>query len=347
MTHAPSAAPAAPTLPPPVQLFGLFHGMRIGQAVYALARLGVADLLTDGPRPVEELAAAVGADPGALQRVLRCAAAVGVFAAEPDGSYALTPMGALLRQGTADSLRDLALLHGELFWAPFGAILDAVRTGRPVADHVFGAPFFAHLEDDPEAEGVFDRAMTQLSTALNGWLLSGIEVGRFRRIADVGGGRGHFLAELLARNPDATGVLLDREPVIEGAGDLLAERGLADRVEARAHDFFEALPVDDCDAYVCKAVLLNWSDDEAVAILRRIRDAIGDDRTARLLVIEQVLGPPNTPDPSAYVDLDMLVVLGGRQRTAEEWRDLVRRAGFACVTDPIPGQWNVIECEPR
>lgn len=347
MSTTTTAPPEAPRLPPPVQLFGLFHGMRIGQAVYALAALGVADFVVDGPYTVAELADKVGADAQALQRVLRAAAAAGVFALEPDGTVAMTPMARLLVRDADDSLRDLALLHGDLFWEPFGAIVDSVRSGRPAAEAVFGTSFFRHLEQHPERAAVFDRAMTQLSGALNGWLLHSLDVSRFQRIADVGGGRGHFLAELLARNPAAEGVLLDRAPVIAGARELLAERGLAERVAAVPHDFFEALPVSDCDAYVLKAVLLNWSDDDAVRILRRVRDAIGERRDARLLVIEQVLAAPNTPDPSAYVDLDMLLVLGGRQRTAQEWRDLVEAGGFTVVTDPVPGQWNTIECAPR
>src|SRR5690606_163261 len=230
MSTTTTAPPEAPRLPPPVQMLGVFHGMRIGQAVYALAALGVADVVAERPCTVPEVAQRVGADADALARVLRAAAAAGVFALQPDGTVALTPLARLLVRDADDSLRDLALLHGELFWEPYGAIVDSVRSGRPAAEAALGTSFFRHLEQQPEQAAIFDRAMTQLSGAVNSLLLHTLDVSRHRRIADVAGGRGHPLAELLARNPAADGVLPDLAPVGDAASDRLAERGRRHRV---------------------------------------------------------------------------------------------------------------------
>lgn len=333
-------------LPPRNQLVFLTHGKRISQVLYVVAKLAVADHLVGGPRTVPELARATDTDPAALRQILRCSAAVGVFAQQPDGRFALTPMAQALRSDLPDSLRDLVILNGEdLTWRPYGEILHSVRTGRPAFEQVFGMRLFDYLHAHPDAETLFDRSMTQLSQLTANRLLEQFDFGSFRRIADVGGGRGYFLAEVLRRNPATYGLLFDRPTVIAEAARLLTELGVSDRVTLEAGDFFEHVPAG-YDAYLLKTVLLDWNDSQGEIILRRIREAIGGHADARLLILDQVLAAANTFDVGKLVDIDMLVLLGGRQRGLEEYEQLVKAAGFEIVNNPTPGQWTVLECRP-
>lgn len=331
---------------PSDQLLFLTNGKRIAQVVYVLAKLGVADHLVDGPQTVRELATATESDSAALYQVLRCAAAVGVFAEQPDGRFALTPMAQALRSDLPGSLRDLVLLNGDqITWRPYGDIAYSVRTGQCAFDQAFGMGLFEYLEAHPDTETLFDRSMTQLSQLTTNRLLAQFDFGSFRCIADVGGGHGSFLAEVLRRNPATSGLLFDRPAVIAEAERLLTELGVADRVTLASGDFFEGIPAG-YDAYLLKTVLLDWSDAEAEAILCRIREAIGDRTDSRLLVLERVLAAANAFDVGKLVDIDMLVLLGGRQRGLEEHRQLVEAAGFELVSNPTPGQWAVLECRP-
>ncbi|GAA2411507.1 methyltransferase [Actinomadura vinacea] len=329
-----------------LRLQSLLDGMRVAKVVQVLAELQVADALADGPRPVAEIAAEVGADPDALYRVLRCAASFGVFTERDDRRFGLTPMAELLRTGTADSHRDLfRMAAGDLWWRPYGDLLETVRTGRPAAERVFGMPFYDHLRADPAAADLFDRAMTQVSKGQAKAILSRRSFDRFRRIADIGGGHGYFLAQVLNSSPGSAGVLLDLPDVVAGAPPVLEKHGVADRVRVLSGSFFDELPKG-CDAYLLKAVLINWPDDRAEQILRRVRQAIGDDPHARLLVVEPVVPPGDVRDYSKATDIDMLAIIGGRQRTVAEWRRLLRAGGFDLVSQPVPGRREVLECRP-
>jgi multifunctional cyclase/dehydratase/O-methyltransferase len=176
--------------------------------------------------------------------------------------------------------------------------------------------------------------------------LDAVRPERFRRIADIGGGHGHFLAAALRRAPDASGLLFDRPAVIPRADRTLAEEGVIDRVTRVAGDFFTHPLPDGCDAYVLKAVLHGLPDDRAERLLRAVRTAIGDRDGARLFVVEQVVAEGNAWDHAKFLDLDMLVLFGGRERRLDEWRPLLARCGFELVNRPGEGHWAVLECRP-
>ncbi|RFU83827.1 O-methyltransferase [Streptomyces triticagri] len=334
------------SLPPHVRLLLLTDGKRISRVLHVLAELGVADELAEGPRTVTDIAERTGSHADALGRVLRVAAAFGVFEEREDGQYALTELSEALRSDVPGSQRDMVLYNGtEMLWRSYGSLLHTVRTGEPAFEETYGHGFFAHLEEHPESGALFDRAMTGMSRATARMLLDGYDFGLYSRVADVGGGRGLFLAELLARHPETRGTLIDRPAVVDEAPELLREAGVADRVEIVAGDFFEELPTGH-DAYLLKAVLHDWDDRRAALILARIREALQGSPDGRLLICEFLVGPANQWDRGKLLDLDMLVRFGGRERDADQWRALLAGAGFELVNDPVPGRWAVLECRP-
>lgn len=299
----------------------LTDGYLVTQLLYVAAALGVADVLADGPAEAGELAAKVGARPEPLHRVLRGLAAEGVLDERADGRFALTPVGALLVDGTPGSLRGTVLARGRLYYAALGALLDAVREDgpglapAPPFELVHGESFFAHLAARPELSAAFRASMAARSSREADAVVATYDFGRFRRLVDVGGGPGVLLRAILAATPGLAGLLFDRPEVVADA-----------TLPAVGGDFFTAVP-DGADAYLLSRVLHDWADPDAVAILRSCRRAMA--RSATLLLVEAVLPERAADDPEAIrMDLHMLALLRGRERTAAEFATLLAEAGF-------------------
>ncbi len=307
------------------KLLGILSGSWVAQCCYAVAKLGVPDLLADGPRTVDDLAARCGADPGALARLLRGMASIGLFSRTAPGTYALTSVTSYLRSDVPDSLRPMAVLDGEEVFRSFADIMHTVRTGAPAFDVVYGQPFYEYLNGNQATAATFAEAMNanRVTSALAACDLSGTGT-----LVDVGGGSGGLLAEVLAAHPAMRGVLLELPESVRQAGKRLADAGLAGRVELVEGSFFDAVPPGG-DTYVLARVLHNWTDEKALLILRRVRAAMAPG--ARLVVFEQLV-PDEDSDPDAasgMVDLLMLVLLEGHDRTEEHYRGLLTEAGFA------------------
>lgn len=324
-------APERPGTAERAALFSVLTGGWIAQALYAVARLGIPDLLADGPRTVEELAGAAGADSRALHRTLRVLAAEGLLREDPPRTYALTPVTRLLCGGQARSSLPTAVMFGEEVHRSFGEILHTLRTGRPAFDRLAGTPFYDYLGKHPQAAATFHAAMgsAAVPAALARCDLRG--VGSF---VDVGGGEGALLARVLTRHRQARGVLVDLPQPLGPARERLAQAGVADRVEFVAGSFFDAGVVPcGADVYALSRVLHNWDDREAAAVLARVREAVPPH--GRLLVFEYLedAGPARGGDPletqAMLIDLLMLVMLDGRDRTREEYTALLESAGFA------------------
>jgi hypothetical protein len=318
-------------LPPEVELLSHITGLWRSRAVYVAAKLGVADVLGDGPRPVAEIAAAVGAHPGALHRLLRALASLGVFA-ERGGRWELTPMAEALRSDRPGSLRAMALAVGGLPYRAWGEALHSVQTGRPAFDHVHGVGFFDHLAGDPESARVFDEAMNAQSSLSHAAIVGSYDFSGFGRIVDVGGGQGVLLERILRANPKASGVVFDQAHVVAEGRARLAGSDLEGRIEFVAGSFFDGVPAGG-DAYLLGMVIHDWDDAEAIRILGACRRAMG--AGAKLLLSELVIPPGNAPFFGKLLDLDMLVSFGGRERTADEYRALFKDAGFA-LTRIVP-----------
>jgi multifunctional cyclase/dehydratase/O-methyltransferase len=332
-------------LPPAQRVLALFTAKWLIGAIRPLLQLNVPDLLADGPRTVEDLAVATGAVADPLYRVLRGAAAAGVFEERPDGTFALTPYSESLRSGP-EGFRDMFLFASDpMMWRPYEDGVHSVRTDTATFDRVFGMSFFDYVKANPASGAVFDRAMNQNRYPMTEEIIGGYDFGRFRRIADVGGGQGQFLADVLRRHPGLTGLLCDQEHVVADAKSIFEAAGVGSRATIVPTDFFTAIP-SGCDAYLIKHALHNWDDERAETILRRVREAIGTDADARLLVIDMVLTGPGGWDIGKLIDLEMLYILGGRERSVAEWSRLLHRAGFTLANDPRPGNLAILECAP-
>lgn len=304
----------------------LLAGAWIAQAVFVSAKLGVADLLRDGPRGAEELAAASGAHPGALGRVLRALSSIGVFEARADGRFALNRLASPLRSDVPGSLHAYALMNGgHLVWRSLGEIEHSVRTGRSAFEHVFGAPLFDWFAAHPGQRRIGAEALRAASAADDAAILAVYDFPAEGVVADIGGGQGSLLATILAAKPGLRGVLLDTPQVVGLAGPRMAAAGLDARCSLVAGDFFAEVP-GGADICILKKVLHDWDDDPALAILRNCRAAMR--AGSRLVVAETVIPDGNAASDAQWLDLLMLVYAGGRERSAGEHAALLAAAGF-------------------
>jgi hypothetical protein len=295
----------------------------ISRALYVATRLGVADLLADGPKSPGALAAQAGADAAALQRVLRALASLGVFVEDAKGRFRNTDTSGLLRTRTPVSLRAFVLMLGEAeSWRAWGEMLYSVRTGRSAFEHVFRAPVFQYMAEHPEAGQLFDEAMTSRSADEDDAILSAYEFAPISAIIDIGGGRGALLSAILGKYPRIEGTLFDLPHVIARA------REAAARYRLLAGDFFTDSIPSGSDAYILKKVVHDWDDDRAGAILRNCSRAMRDNPGSRLLLIEPVIPTGNERSFAKLLDLFMLVWPGGRERTAKEHQALLASAGL-------------------
>jgi SAM-dependent methyltransferase len=299
----------------------MLAGGWIAQSLYLAAKLGIADRLDGEPRTSGELAAEANVDPGALERLLRALAAVGVLELHEDGRIGLTPLGRTLRTGEPGSLAALAIWNGEVSPRVWDHALYALETGRPAAGRALGMPMFEYLRSNPELGAVFGQAMAGLSHQLAAAIVEAYDFASAETVVDVGGGTGTLLAAILRASPETEGVLLDEASVIEAAAAELP----AERCRLVAGDFFESVP-EGGDVYVLSSILHDWDDDRAEAILRSCRRAIPPH--GRLLVVECVLGVDTGPGFADLLDLQMLMVTGGRERTEAEYATLLERGGF-------------------
>jgi ubiquinone/menaquinone biosynthesis C-methylase UbiE len=317
---------AAPAHAEPwVHLQRLIVGYRLTQALGVVARLGIADLLQESARSNDDLARACGADSDALYRVLRLLASEGVFVEVEPRRFALTPAAALLRSAAPGSMRARALIEAGEWSMAWAELPYCVATGQPSFARVFGAPPFEYYGWHPQAAALFDATMASMTTHTAAAVAAAYDFSQMRTVVDVGGGRGALLASILRRNPGVRGILFDRPGVLEGAATALAEAGVADRCELAAGDFFAAVPANG-DAYLLKFILDDWNDADGERILRTIRRSMP--AHGRVLVVEMPILPGNDPFYGKWTDVNMLVMLGGRERTQGEYAALLERAGL-------------------
>jgi hypothetical protein len=331
---------ASPMTDPNSHVRRLIMGGVVAQAIAAVVELGVIDrLAVGGPADPAELAAAVGVDADALHRFLRALAAEGLFTQDGD-RFGLTEAGELLRTEAPGSLRYFSrLMTGEAYQVWEQASLS-LRTGAAAFDAVFGKPLFEWLADHPQRSAEFNEAQAELARLR---LLPLLDRHWAGTVVDVGGGNGQLLATLLTRHDQLSGVLLDRPEVVVQAKPVLDDAGVLDRCQLVGGDFFTEVP-EHGDVYVLAQILHDWDDGQATQILRGCRAAMRPGTT--LLILEQVVPDGGGPHPAKLLDLHMLVLLGGRERTEGQWRQLLTDAGFATARITQGPRSALIEATP-
>ena len=337
--------PATPQVPPHTQVIQLATAYWVSRAVYAVAQLGIADLLKDQPRDANDLAAATGTYAPALHRVLRSLASVGLFKTDEQGRFSLTPLGATLQSDAPDAARSTVIyLAGDWWWAAWGETLHAVRTGGTGLEKALGLSAYEYLAQHPDQATHFNAAMIGFHGDEPAAIVEAYDFSTARTVVDVGGGSGNLLGTILLANPSLRGVLLDRPQVVSEAEHNLWVAGVAGRCHVVGGDFLEAVP-DGGDLYIVSHCIHNWSEEDCLKILASCRRAMTED--GRLLIVEAVVRPGDEPDPAKILDLAMLLIPGGQERTEEEYRTLLEKAGFR-LTRVVPTRTSasIVEAVP-
>ena len=299
----------------------------MSRCVYAVAELGIADLLADGQVSSAELATATDTHEPSLYRVLRALAALGVFEEHEDRRFSLTVIGERLRTGAPAGMRSWAVFVEALGGVrPFGHILETIKTGRSGLEIEFGTDVFDFVAQNPDAAAIFDTAMSERTAAYAPSVADAYDFSDIRTIVDVGGGKGTLLVEILRRHPHLSGLLFEIPTVAARADAVLDATDISDRCEVLAGDFFERVP-ENADCYVLANVIHDWSDTRAVEILRNCRQAISS--AGRVLIVERLIPEDmSDPVPTLLSDINMLVLTGGQERTNAEYDKLLNEAGL-------------------
>ena len=337
-----SATPTAT----PLQLLDMTNGLVTHQALYAAAKLGVADLLKDGARTSSDLARQLNVNESALYRILRLLASQSVFEETSPRTFANNGLSHFLCTGVPGSVRSILIFKGsEFLFGPFAEILYSIETGLPARAKLFGMEAFEYLKTDPETARLFDDAMTGMSALVGPVVAAAYDFGKWESLMDVGGGNGNLLAAILQAHTELRGVLADLPDTIQRARDRGFLGGeLASRSAMQPCDFFDEVPPG-CRAYVMKHVIHDWDDERAHNILANCRRAVP--KNGALLLVEWALTEGNAPSAGKFADVVMMLMTGGKERTGEEYRQLLGQAGFCLnqVISTVSGL-NVIEALP-
>lgn len=311
-------------LPPNAQMYFLCQGAVVQSALAVVAELGIADLLTEGPQSADRLAELTHSHAQALRRVLRLLGSVGVFSEVESNRFALTPLSECLLSNGAESMRSWVKMVGQRIWMRTWAEASyTVRTGEPALAHTMGAEIFDYFAAHPEEGDIFNEAMDEFGRRVAAAVVQAYDFSGIGTIADIGGGHGTLIAAILQANPQMKGILFDMPRVVAGAGRFIHSE-LASRCEIRGGDFFQSVPA--ADTHILRWVIHDWDHDRALTVLRNCR-AVMKQRD-RLLLVEAVVPPGEEPHASKVLDFVMLVAMGGQERTAAEYGDLLREAGF-------------------
>jgi predicted transcriptional regulator len=317
-----------------MQVVQLATSYWLSRCLQAVAEIGVADVLTEEPHSAADLARAVGANPDSLDRVLRLLSSQGIFAFR-NGRYSHTPLSRALRDDHPHSLRSYVRFVGSpLFWDSYAEMEHVIRTGETGVSKIEPRGVFAYMNDHPELMEMFNGAMRGKAESAIGPVLAAYDFSVFGSVADVGGGLGHLLKAILKTAPNTQGVLFDQPHVI-------AQVSPTERLELRSGDFFRG-PLPQCDCYILMEVLHDWTDDQCIDILRQVRAASAND--AKLLVVETVLPQDNRPHFAHHLDINMMVLTGGRERTPDQLSRLFSDSGFRLSrVIPTRGAYSIVE----
>ncbi len=323
----------------------IISGFWVSRAVFIIAKLGIPDLLQTGDKTAEELASATDTHAPSLFRVLRALASVGVVTSDDNNRFGQTPLTETLVTNIPGSLRWFTISElGQEHYPAWGNLMYSVKTGGIAFDDFFKKDVWAYFKDNPEDAAVFNDSMSGMTAALNESLRSRYDFSGFNKVVDVGGGHGGLITEILKSNDHLQGILFDSPVVIEGAKEKLAAAGIADRCEAVSGDFFQAVP-EGGDVYVMKWIIHDWEDAKSITILKNCRKQMKSGN--RLILVDCVVPETTEPDFSKFIDLNMLVMTGGKERTESEFSSLLMNSGFKLLrVIPTDQPFSIIEAEP-
>jgi O-methyltransferase domain/Dimerisation domain len=332
------------TKPPQAVITEYLTGAWKSQAIYVAAYLGLADQLSAGPRSSEDLAQATNTHAPSLYRLLRALASIGIFHEVAPHRFALTPLAECLRGDRPDSQRSLALMNGEEHYRSWSELLYCIQTGRTAFEKIYGQPIFAYLAGNPRAAQIFDGAMVGVHGVETPAMIDAYDFSVYGTLVDVGGGNGSLMSAVLHRNAKLKGIVYDRPDVVERARPLLKSADLDARCQLLAGNFFESVPPGG-DAYLMRHIIHDWNDEQSLTILANCRKVMPPH--GKLLLVESVIPPGNEPFFGKFLDLTMLVLPGGQERTEEEYRILYQKAGFRLDRIvPTRSEVSVIEGVP-
>ena len=328
--------------PTPPILFQMATAYWISQAIYVAAKLGIADLLERGPQSSVVLAAATRSDACSLYRLLRALSSIGVLSQVDADRFSLSRLGNALRTNVSGSLRAIVITIGEIHYQACGELLHSVQTGAPAFNHAFGTNLFEYLQQNTEAAGAFNRGMTDLSSLLAHAVLLAYDFSGISSLVDVGGGEGQLLRKILELNPGMTGAVFDLPTTAEPANRCMTD---GERCSYIAGDFFESVP-HGADAYLLCGIVHDWDDHHAITILRNCRKATT--KNGRVLLVETIVPDTNAASFSKLLDLNMMVMTGGRERTQSEFQALLDAADFKLKRIiPTLAPQSIIEACPK
>jgi len=320
------------------------YGYRTTQALYVVAKLGVPDLLTNSPLTSDELASKLHVQSRPLFRVMRALAAQGIFTQDNTDKFGLTPLGQLLRTDHPTTLRHMVIGIGEESYKAAGEMLHTVKTGETAFNHIYGKGHFEYLGENPEASKIFNLQMST-SQARFGNPFGSYGFEKRALIVDVGGGQGHVLAQIIHSNPRLKGILFDLPQGLTEARSYLEAEGVASRCNIVPGSFFDSVPPNG-DVYLLSRILHDWPDSKAIEILKNVRKSIRKDGV--LIIRENVIPEGDTPSMGKQLDLTMMFMLGGAERTEKEWKQLLNNSGFELNRIIKTGQpFDLIEAQPK
>ena len=323
-------------LPPQAVLMQMSMGFIVSQALSVAAKFYIADHLKTGAKTAAELAGLTGTHAPSLFRLMRALTSAGVFSVDAENRFSNTAIGEFLRSDHPESMRGAAhMICDREHWQPHGNLFQSVKTGEIAFDYTFGMPVFPYFAQNPKAAKVFDDAMTSFSLGIANAVAATYDFSEAKTIADIGGGHGSLLSTVLKTNPNAEGILFDQPQVVAGAK-------VSDRIEIVEGDFFNEIPVK-ADIYLMKFILHDWNDEQSAAILKNL--AKSAEPGAKLLLVETVIeDDDNVPSMSKIMDLNMLVMTGGKERTAKEYAGLFEQTGFRLKNVyPTPSPVQIVE----
>ncbi len=326
-------------------LKSMIDGYRVSQMIHVVAKLHIADLIAAGSMRIDELAATTGAHAESLRRVLRALASFGIFYENPDDSFRLSPLATHLQQAVPDSQWAFAASIGEpWWWRPWGELLHSVQTGKAAFNCVYGEGLFEYLRKNERASAIFNANMHAMTQAEAQGIVAAYDFSDSQLIADIGAGTGTLLFAILKSQPQVRGILFDQASVVAEAQARFANLEIGQRCSFMPGSFFVSIPTG-ANTYLLKDILHDWDDQHAIELLRKLRIAMPN--SSKLLVIERLIAPDNQPSATKALDIGMLVLTGGKERTREQCRNLLASAGFSVrrVMDASLGI-SLMECLP-